>query len=149
MDRRAAPEDLDALPWRLVRGEGFNAHLGPVSFARAGENAWVGRLDLDARHINVGGVCHGGVLMSLADIAMGTATYEAGGGHPCATIEMDCHFLAAAKRGQTLLARATQLRRVRGLSFMECRLEAGGREVLRASGLWKYLDGRGPGQSGP
>ncbi|MGF1551627.1 MAG: PaaI family thioesterase [Paracoccaceae bacterium] len=146
-------DGLDALPWRTIRGEGFNAHLGPVEIARRGGNggddAWIGRLDLDPRHINVGGVCHGGVLMSLADITMGTATYEAGGGHPCATIEMDCHFLAAAKRGQRLLAVATQLRRVRGLSFMECRLEAGGRPVMRASGLWKYLDSRAPGQSGP
>jgi acyl-coenzyme A thioesterase PaaI-like protein len=62
---------------------------------------------------------------------------------------MDCHFLAAAKRGQRVLARARQLRLVRGLSFMEARLEAGGREVMRASGLWKQLDSRAPGQSGP
>ncbi|MEL6773707.1 MAG: PaaI family thioesterase [Pseudomonadota bacterium] len=140
---------LDALPWRQVRGTGFNTHIGPITFARAAEALWHGRVSLDARHINVGGVCHGGVLMSLADITMGTATYEAGGGHPCATIEMDCHFIAAAKEGQVLIATAEQLRKVRGLSFMTCRLAAGGRLVMRASGIWKYLDSRAPGQSGP
>ncbi|MEM6422480.1 MAG: hypothetical protein AAF698_07810, partial [Pseudomonadota bacterium] len=64
-------------------------------------------------------------------------------------IEMDCHFIAAAKEGQVLLAEAEQLRAVRGLSFMSCRLGAGGRLVMRASGIWKQLDSRAPGQSGP
>ncbi|MEM7529148.1 MAG: PaaI family thioesterase [Pseudomonadota bacterium] len=137
------------LPWRAVKGEGFNAHVGPFEIARAGENAWHARLTLEPRHINVGGVCHGGVLMTMADITMGTATFEAGGGHPCATVEMDCHFMAAAKRGQTMISIAHQLRRVKSLSFMECAIWSGGRQVMRASGLWKYLDSRGPGQSGP
>jgi uncharacterized protein (TIGR00369 family) len=141
-----APLEIDpALPWRPVRGEGFNALVGPFEIARAGGNLWHARLTLEDRHINVGGVCHGGVLMTMADIAMGAATYEAGGGHPCATVEMDCHFMAAAKRGQTMLAMARQLRRARALSFMECEIHAGGRQVLRASGLWKYLESRGPG----
>ena len=80
---------------------------------------------------------------------MGTATYEAGDSHPCATIEMDCHFVAAAKEGRPLVARAAQIRRVSGLSFMECTLESGGRQVMRASGVWKYLTSRAPGQTGP
>ncbi|MEO0959650.1 MAG: PaaI family thioesterase [Pseudomonadota bacterium] len=138
-----------SLPWRRVRGEGFNAHVGPFEIARAGENRWQARLTLEAKHINVGGVCHGGVLMTMADITMGTATFEAGGGHPCATIEMDCHFIAAAKREQLVLATARQIRRAKSLSFMECEIWAGGRQVMRASGLWKYLDSRRPGAAGP
>ena len=138
------------LAWRDVRGEGFNAHIGPIRFAPlgegpSGERRYCASLELDARHINVGGVCHGGVLLSLADVAMGAATFDAGGGHPCATIQMDAHFLAAAKAGQRLVAAATQLRKVRELSFMQCEVWAGGRQVLRASGTWKYLAGRAPG----
>jgi uncharacterized protein (TIGR00369 family) len=136
------------LPWRDIRGEGFNAHIGPIRFAALGDSRWCATLVLDARHINVGGVCHGGVLLSLADVAMGAATFAAGGGHPCATIQMDAHFLAAAKPGARLVALATQLRKVRALSFMQCEVWAEGRQVLRASGTWKYLDGRTPGGSG-
>lgn len=146
------------LPWRDVRGEGFNAQIGPIRFAPLGEARWCATLLLDSRHINIGGVCHGGVLLSLADVAMGVATFEAGGGHPCATIQMDAHFLASARAGQRLVALATQLRKVRELSFMQCGIwaeggqvgsEVGGqvevhreRQVLRASGTWKYLAGR-------
>jgi len=135
------------LPWRDVRGSGFNAHIGPIRFARAGEDEWRAALEIDDRHINVGGVCHSGVLLSLADVAMGTATYAAGPDHPCATIELSAQFLAAAKMGQTLHAAARQLRRVRELSFMECEIWAGGRQVMHASGIWKYLASRRPGDS--
>ncbi len=58
---------------------------------------------------------------------------------------MDSHFLAAAKAGQRLLAVATQLRKVRELSFMQCEVWAEGRQVMRASGTWKYLASRAPG----
>lgn len=136
------------LPWRDVRGDGYNAHVGPIRFAALGERRWCASLLLDGRHVNVGGVCHGGVLLGLADVVMGVATFEAGGGHPCATIQMDAHFLAAAKVGQRLLALATQLRKVRELSFMQCEVWAGERQVLRASGTWKYLTARGPGATG-
>ncbi len=136
------------LPWRDVRGEGYNAHIGPIRFASLGGNQWCATIVLDARHINVGGVCHGGMLLSLADVAMGASTFAAGGGHPCATIQMDSHFLAAAKAGQRLVAVATQLRKVRELSFMQCEVWAEGRQVMRASGTWKYLASRAPGATG-
>jgi len=133
------------LPWRDVRGTGFNGHVGPDRFAPMGGNRWCASIVLDARHINVGGVCHGGMLLSLADVAMGAATFAAGDGHPCATIQMDSHFLAAARKGQRLLAAATQLRKVRDLSFMQCEIWSEDRQVMRASGTWKYLTKTAPG----
>ena len=133
------------LPWRDVRGAGFNAHIGQIEFAPLGANQWCVTVLLDERHVNVGGVCHGGMLLSLADVAMGASTFIAGGGHPCATIQLDSHFLAAAKAGQRLIAVATQLRKVRELSFMQCEIWAEGRQVMRASGTWKYLASGVPG----
>jgi len=126
-------------PWRDIRGEGFNAHVGPVRFAALGDGRYAAALELRDIHINIGGVCHGGVLMTVADIAMGAGSFAAGGDHPCATVSFDAHFVAAAKRGQVLVADARQIRRARDLSFMECALWAGGRQVMRASGIWKYL----------
>ena len=140
------------LPWRALKGEGFNDHIGPVRFTRAGENLWQGTLVVDARHRNSGGVCHGGVSMTLADLTMGAASFEASQGRPCATIEMSTHFLAAGKEGQRLLSRATQLRQVRDLSFMSCEIwalgEDGARQIMRASGIWKYLASRKRGDGG-
>lgn len=140
--------DSAELDWRDLRPTGFNAYVGPMRFAEAGEGLWYAALDLDARHMNVGGVCHGGVYMTLADVAMGAAAYEAGGRHPCATIDFQAHFLAAAKQGQTLLAAARLNRLVSGVAFMQCELTAGGRRCMAASGIWKFLTSRKPALPG-
>ncbi|MEM0923738.1 MAG: PaaI family thioesterase [Pseudomonadota bacterium] len=145
-----------SLPWRNLKGEGFNDHIGPVRFARAADALWQGTLVVDHRHRNSGGVCHGGVSLTLADLTMGAASYEAAGSRPCSTIQMDSHFIAAGKEGQRLLAIARQLRLVRDLSFMSCEIwaldtpepGAEGRQILRASGIWKYLASRKPGDRG-
>lgn len=133
------------LPWRTIRSDGFNGHAGPFRHARAGENEWLTALELQAHHLNSGGVCHGGVLLTLADLGMGAACFDAGDRHPCATIELGAHFIAAAKGGQTVVARAWQDRRAGDLGFMAAELEAGGRLVMRASGIWKYLSSKRPG----
>lgn len=139
------PENLE---WRDRRPAGFNEHVGPMRFARAGEGLWYTTLELDERHMNTGGVCHGGVCMTLADVAMGAAAYQAGGRRPCATIDLEAHFLAAAKKGQVLVAAARLNRLVSGIAFMECELSAGGRKCMRASGIWKYLASREPAVPG-
>ena len=125
--------------WRQLGHVGFNAHFGPLRFARAGEETWLAELDLKDHHLNRGGVCHGGVYMSLADVAMGAAAYEAAGEKACATIDFKAHFLAAAKPGQTLRAEARLARLVSGIAFMDCTISAGGRTCLTANGIWKYL----------
>ncbi|HUF55398.1 MAG TPA: PaaI family thioesterase [Thermohalobaculum sp.] len=141
--------DVDpSLPWRQVRGEGFSRLVGPIRFARAGDNLWHAGLEIEDRHLNVGGVCHGGVLLTLADVAMGTASHEAADGHGCATIEFGSHFLAAVKKGQTALAVVHQARRARDLSFMAAEIHAGGRLCVRASGIWKYRASARPVPSG-
>ncbi len=134
-----------SLPWRDVRGEGFNAHIGPIRVAVVSATEFRAALEIRDIHVNLGGVCHGGVLLSLADVAMGAGSFAAGEDHPCATIDLSAQFLAAAKPGEWLLAEARQLRRVRSLSFMDCTVWSGGRQVLNASGIWKYLDSREPG----
>ena len=122
-----------------MQDSGFNSHVGPIRVARVGAEIWHGELDVAQHHINMGGVCHGGVYMALADVTMGAAAYEAADRHRCATIEFQSHFLAAAKLGQTLLCEARLNRRVSGIAFMECEISAGGRTCLKATGIWKYL----------
>ena len=107
---------------------------------------WIGGVDpqgalkLAPQHINIGGVCHGGVYMSLADVTMGAAAHSAADRQRCATIDFQAHFLAAAKLDQWLVAEAKLNRMVSGIVFMECELWAGGRHCMRANGIWKLLN---------
>jgi acyl-coenzyme A thioesterase PaaI-like protein len=54
-------------------------------------------------------------------------------------IQLDSHFIAAAKEGQRLEGKAWIIRRTAELAFVEGELWAGGRQTMRASGIWKYL----------
>ena len=126
--------------WREIDDKGFNTHIGPILFTRLDQTTWQGALKLAPQHINMGGVCHGGVYMSLADVTMGASAHSAAEQQRCATIDFQAHFLAAAKLDQWLVAEARLNRLVSGLVFMECELWAGGRHCMRANGIWKLLN---------
>ena len=135
------------LAWRDSGEESFSTLIGPMAWAFEPEPVarWYTRLTLEDRHLNLGGVCHGGLMMTLADNAMGSGAYMAGGRQPCATIEMSCQFLAGARKSETLVAVATLSKRTAEIAFLECEIWAIGRadgadrQVMAASGIWKYL----------
>ena len=94
----------------------------------------------EARHTNPNASVHGGALMTLADQAQGAVL---GNVLPAdqrfATISMNCDFLSAAREGEWVEARAEIVRRTKSLVFTQVEVEADGRLVMTASGLWKLF----------
>lgn len=134
-------KDLDPeLDWDIPERDGFSSLLGPIAHAQVSDSEWRFCVDVTAQLLNVGGVCHGGASLTLLDTGMGRAAWQAGGCRPCATIQLDSHFVAAAKEGQRIEGIARVLRRTPELAFMEGELWSGGRMTMRASGVWKYLN---------
>lgn len=135
------------LTWRESTEECFSTLIGPLfwTYTPEPEPRWYTKLTLADRHLNLGGVCHGGVMMTMVDNAMGSGAYMAGGEQPCATIDMSCKFLAGAKKGETLVAVASLHKRTPDIAFLESTIWATNREnaqdraVMSASGIWKYL----------
>lgn len=126
--------------WREIDDEGFNAHIGPLWYSPVDDTTSQLALQLDQRHINLGGVCHGGVYMSACDTAMGITAFRVMGRVPCATIDFRSHFLAAAKKGHWLVIEARVNRAAGDVIFMECEAWSGGRKCFVASGIWKRLN---------
>lgn len=78
------------------------------------------RMRVAARHRQVHGVVHGGVVAALADTAGGLATYTvAPRGARVATVEMKINYLEPVEKG-TLRAEAKVLRRGRNLAVVDC-----------------------------
>ena len=140
------------LNWRDVKDDGFNEFVGPMRFATleraddtpVGQPRWQLALALDRRHVNLGGVCHGGVLMATADVAMGISASRSADGHRCATVDFQSHFLAAAKIDHWLVVSVRLNRLVSGLAFMEAETWCAGRKCFVASGIWKMLSSGAP-----
>ena len=97
-------------------------------------------LDLTPRHLNSWNVAHGGVLMTLLDVAMAAAgrTLDpaAGGG---VTVEMKTNFLQPANAGTRLLASGHAYHRSSSMAFCDGEVrDTEGRLIARAMGTFKY-----------
>ncbi len=99
------------------------------------------RVDLDEAHLNAWEVAHGGVLMTLMDVAMAMAARSATGhGGGVATIEMKTSFMRPAQH--QLRAVAKLLHKTATLAFCEASVfDDEGKLCATASGTFKYLRG--------
>jgi acyl-CoA thioesterase len=117
----------------------FIQELG-VEFISAGNGRSVVALDLEPWHLNSWSVAHGGVIMSLLDVAMAVAgrslEVDAGGG---VTVEMKTSFLQPAKEGSRLLVSAHAFHRSSTMAFCEGEVRDGeDRLIAKAMGTFKY-----------
>lgn len=96
--------------------------------------------DVDGRFANPTGVVHGGVLMGLADSAMGlTVTGLLGEGQSGTNTDLQMRFLRPTKDGR-LTATARVVRRGRRTMVLECDvMDAAGKLVARASSTFLVL----------
>ena len=88
-------------------------------------------------HLNANDILHGGVAMSLLDMAMATAvTQTLANGERAASIQIQTSFLKAAKLGD-IIATGRVVRRGRTLAFAEGELsDAEGNVIARGNGIW-------------
>ncbi|MGB6535045.1 MAG: PaaI family thioesterase [Xanthobacteraceae bacterium] len=127
--------DPGAGGWERVTAHNFGELIGPVW--RQGD----GRFGIVAaeKHSNHRGIVHGGMLMSLADQAMGMTGRRATGDKPHATIELNIQFVGAVKVGDFVQAHCNLVRQTRSVLFLETKLKVGDRVVASATGIWKIL----------
>ena len=133
----AIPEGFEPLPGPF--GPYFTA-LGPL-YQRPGPGGTVCMaLRLAEQHINIQGFAHGGMLLTLADGALGiNLGRQRQPPQLHVTVSMSSDFLSSARVGEWLEALVTVRKLGRRLSFGECLLQVGERVVLRASGVFSVV----------
>ena len=104
-------------------------------------------------HRNSHGVAHGGVVMTLLDVALATAARSANLGMGVVTIEMKTSFVrpAPVDAHRPLVGHGQLLHRTRTMAFVEGRvLDADGQLCAHATGTFKYVPPAAPqsGQAG-
>jgi acyl-CoA thioesterase len=117
----------------------FVKDLG-IEFISAENGHAVLALDLTPRHLNSWNVAHGGVLMTLLDVAMAVAGRSldpaAGGG---VTVEMKTNFLQPANAGTRLLASGHAYHRSSAMAFCDGEVrDTEERLIAKAMGTFKY-----------
>ena len=104
---------LPAQGWSILEDDGFIGYVGPL-WHRVVDGRREYAIEGQRKHRNRRGLVQGGLLMTLADRTCGmTARYESGAEH-LATIQMDTHFIDAARQRQVVFIQCDMRRRWRG-----------------------------------
>lgn len=121
----------------------FNALVGPLYARRPRGKPLVVGLRIDEKHLNSRGICHGGVLATLADLSLGYAMHaQAGGKGGFVTAHLDVDYVGAARAGDWIESRVDIQRIGTRLAFASCYLVALERRIVRASAIFARAEGR-------
>ena len=128
---------------RIERLSPFNALVGPLYERRDGDAVAIG-LAVEQKHTNSRGICHGGVLATLADLALGYAMLARSGdkgGFVTAHLAVD--YAGAARSGDWIESRVEIQHVGARLAFANCYLVVGERPIVRASAIFARHGKRG------
>jgi acyl-coenzyme A thioesterase PaaI-like protein len=132
----AVPAGFVPLPFK--GDEHFLSLTGPL-YAKREDKKLVLGFRVEQRHCNIASICHGGMLMTFADMQLGLGarfdSEEDFGFMP--TVSMTSDFLAPAPLGAWVEGRTDLLRATRNFLFCQCIVSSNGAPAMRASGIMK------------
>jgi uncharacterized protein (TIGR00369 family) len=133
---------------RLPDGIGFTDNLQPLYRSITPDTVSFG-LVVEPHHGNMMGICHGGVLMTLADITAATGVNQARGvtaGSP--TVHLSIDYISSARMGQWIQATVEQVSVKRRFGFCSGAIYNRAGVVARFSGTFYFPDHDGLWQNG-
>jgi len=96
----------------------------------------------EQKHCNTGGSVHGGLLMTMADLALCAACRDGLDGERAITVSLNAEFLSAGMVGDFIQAKAELTRRGSSMAFARCIISTGDRRLLSASVVTKRVPRR-------
>lgn len=114
----------------------FNALVGPL-YRRSDERGVSIGVRLEEKHTNSRGICHGGMLATLADLALGYAlAARTGAAASFFTVQLSIDYASPAKAGEWVESEVEIQQAGARLAFANCYLVASGRRIARASAIF-------------
>jgi acyl-coenzyme A thioesterase 13 len=120
----------------LFRSSPFLDRTGPFYSKGKGQSLSIGLRVLD-HHLNARSLAHGGVLLTMADVALGYAMATSEDPPISAvTSHLSADFAGSAKLGDWVESRADIQKIGRTLPFANVYLHVGDQRIVRASGVF-------------
>lgn len=135
-------QTLEAKGWTSISASGFTGLAGPFWSYGEGEDKTMGLL-LEERHSNNHlGTVHGGVVMTFADIGLGSAVAAVMGEKRmgCVTVSLQTQFVSVARVGEFMTCQPEIVRASKQLLFIRGLIKVGDKTIASAEGIWKLLD---------
>lgn len=133
-------EPRPAPPGWVLQGhrETFSGHAGPYYFREEGAGSGVGFF-AEPHHANMGGVIHGGALLTLADMALWDICRREIGIFKGLTVTLNAEFIGGGPVGEFIEATGETTRVGGKLLFARGLVTAKGEALLAFSGTLKRL----------
>jgi acyl-coenzyme A thioesterase 13 len=118
-------------------GNTFMSLCGPVYVKPRDDGQPILGLRVEEKHLNMRGIVHGGMLMTLADSSLGHAiNHVRKVPFGLVTVSMTSKFIAAARLGDWIEAHVEVERIGASMAFANSSLMTGGRRLLHASAVF-------------
>ena len=123
----------------LFRSSPFLDLLGPIYNQRTDKGLVIG-LWAEAKHCNARGLVHGGVLSSLADVALGyNSAFAQEPPTPIVTSSLSIDYAGTAKRGDWITLEADVQKVGKSLAFANCYVVVESVRIARASAVFSVI----------
>ncbi|MCX7172698.1 MAG: PaaI family thioesterase [Proteobacteria bacterium] len=124
----------------INRGGPFIAMLGPLYYKKQEQGCSIIALRIEDKHLNIRGIAHGGMLVTLADSALGIAlSMSRTPPQPMVTVNLTTDFVDSARPGDWVEAHVDIQRVGKRMAFANCYLHVGDKRILRASGVFALM----------
>lgn len=125
--------------------ETYSAQVGPFWFRDfSSKEPGVGFL-AEPRHMNAGGIVHGGALLTLADMALWDICRRVIGPFRAVTVSVNADFLAPGAIGKFIMANGEPVKIGKSLLFARGLVTSDGETLMNFSGTLKRLTPRRDG----
>jgi len=132
--------------FRLIqRGGPFLTMLGPLYYKQDEQGHSIIAMRIEEKHLNIRDIAHGGMLVTLADSALGIALSKTSK-PPLAmvTVSLTTDFADSAQRSDWVEAHVDIQRIGKRLAYANCYLHVGEKRILRASGVFALMPAHKP-----
>ena len=120
----------------IVSSNAFAGRNGPVFEQRRADGGWVRGFRALSYHCNAGGIVHGGMMMTFADIVLARAVLDIAR-PPFATLRLVSDFAGPAPLGSWVSGTARCVAQRGSVIYLDGRIDADGAPALILSGLFK------------
>lgn len=126
---------VDSYEWLPHEDDTFIGTLGPV-MERGRNGAIEIGLQTDARHVNLGGNVHGGVIMTLIDRTVGINCHYQAKGQRIVTATLTTNFVGAVTVGDFVTVICLFKKVGRRAMFADAEVRVDNKLVATGTGMW-------------
>ncbi len=116
----------------------FENRAGPFHWRERDDGGHHFVLRAEPHHCNSHGVVHGGLFMTMADLAM-AATSKAERDDAYVTVSFNCEFVAGGRLGALIETDTELVRRTGSMAFVRGRISSEGTPLFVFSGVMKRI----------